>query len=157
MFDPAGVFTNLLVWRGGCFQCYNRFTMRSESRNWIALADYDLETARHMLKTGRNLYVVFLSHLALEKMLKALVTEVTQSIPFKTHDLILLVKNSGLEIPQDYLEFIGKINSASIPTRYPEDLERALKVYPKSVARDYLKQTAEIIKWLKKQPILSGS
>lgn len=132
-------------------------TMRSDTRNWIALAEYDLETARHMLKTGRNLYVIFLCHLALEKMLKALVTEITQTVPFKTHDLILLVKKSGMELPQDYLEFIGKVNSASIPTRYPEDLERALKVYPKSVTRDYLKQTTEIVQWLKKQPTLSES
>ena len=143
--------------RMNCFQCYNVFIMRSDTRNWIALAEYDLETARHMLKTGRNLYVIFLCHLALEKMLKALVTEITQTVPFKTHDLILLLKKGGLELPQDYLEFIGKINSASIPTRYPEDLERALKVYPKSVARDYLKQTTEIVQWLKKQPTLSES
>jgi HEPN domain-containing protein len=45
-----------------------------------------------MLATGRYLYVVVMCHLALEKMLKAHVTEVTQSIPVKTHDLIYLVK-----------------------------------------------------------------
>jgi len=139
------------------FRCYNVLTMRSDTKNWIALAEYDLETASHMLKTGRNLYVVFLCHLALEKMLKALVTEITQTVPFKTHDLILLVKKSELKIPQEYLDFIGKINSASIPTRYPEDLERALKVYPKSVASEYLKQTTGIVKWLRKQPILTES
>ena len=55
--------------------------MRSDTQNWIALAEYDLETARQMLATGRYLYVVFMSHLALEKILKAHVTEVTQSHP----------------------------------------------------------------------------
>ncbi|HET7087843.1 MAG TPA: HEPN domain-containing protein [Anaerolineae bacterium] len=45
--------------------------MRADTQNWIATAEYDLETARHMLATGRYLYVVFLCHLALEKMLKA--------------------------------------------------------------------------------------
>ena len=53
------------------------------------------------------------------------------------------------------LEFIGKINTASIPTRYPDDLERALKEYPKSVAKDYLSQTQEILKWLREHPNLS--
>ena len=114
--------------------------MRDDTRNWIALADYDLETAGHMLATGRFLYVVFLCHLALEKMLKAHVTEVTQTIPVKTHDLIYLIKKCGLELPQEHLEFIGKINTASIPTRYPEDLQRTLKDYPESVARLYLKR-----------------
>lgn len=61
--------------------------MRSDTQNWIALADYDLDTAQHMLESGRYLYVVFMCHLALEKMLKAHVTEATQAIPPKSHDL----------------------------------------------------------------------
>ncbi|NCP16713.1 HEPN domain-containing protein [bacterium] len=129
--------------------------MRDDTQNWIALAEYDLETAEHMLATGRLLYVVFICHLALEKMLKAHVTEVTQTIPVKTHDLIYLVKKCSLELSREHLEFIGKINTASIPTRYPEDLQRALKDYPESVARLYLRQTTEVLQWLKRHPNLN--
>ena len=129
--------------------------MRKDTTNWIALTDYDIETARHMLKTGRYLYVVFFFHLSLEKMLKAHVAVVTQTLPIKTHDLIYLVKKCELELPETHLDFIGKINTASIPTRYPDDLERALKEYPKSVAKDYLSQTQEILKWLREHPNLS--
>ncbi len=130
-------------------------SIREDTQNWIALAEYDLETARHMLATGRYLYVVFMCHLSLEKMLKAHVTEVTQSVPVKTHDLIYLVKKCGLELPQGYLDFLGKINAASIPTRYPEDLPRALQDYPEAVAQDYLRQTEEILRWLKQHPNLN--
>ncbi len=129
--------------------------IRKDTLNWIALAEYDLETAVHMLATGRYLYVIFLCHLALEKMLKAHVTEITQSIPAKTHELIYLVKKSGLEMPQNHLEFIGKINTASIPTRYPEDLQNAVRDYPEFVAQSYLQQTQEVIQWLKKHPNLN--
>jgi len=87
-------------------------------------------------------------------MLKAHVTEVTQSIPAKTHDLIYVVKKSGLDLPQSHLEFIGKINNASVPTRYPEDLQRTVAQYPEPVARDYLTQTEQVIKWLKQHPNL---
>ena len=120
--------------------------MRKDTQNWIDLAEYDLETARHMLSTGRYLYVIFLCHLALEKLLKTHVTEATQSIPVKTHDLIYLVKKGGIELPEAYLDFLGKINTASIPTRYPEDLQSALKVYPESVTREYLLQTQDLLK-----------
>ncbi len=96
-------------------------TVRKDTTNWIALADYDIETARHMLATGRYLYVIFLCHLAPEKLLKAHVAEVTQTVPIKTHDLIYLVKKCELELPENHLDFIGKINTASIPTRYPDD------------------------------------
>lgn len=94
----------------------------------------------------------FICHLALEKLLKAHVTEATQSVPAKSHDLISLVKKAELELPQDLLEFIGKINTASIPTRYPDDLQRALKDYPKPVAHDYLEQTEKVLQWLKDHP-----
>jgi HEPN domain-containing protein len=63
--------------------------------------------------------------------------------------LIYLVKKGKVTLPQDLLEFIGKINTASIPTRYPEDLELAIQEYPESVARDYLDQTEKALKWLK--------
>ena len=129
--------------------------MRKDTKNWIALSDYDMETARHMLATERYLYVIFLCHLALEKILKAHVAEVIQDVPIKTHDLIYLVKKCELEVPEKYLDFIGKINTASIPTRYPDDLQRSLKEYPKSVAKDYLSQTTEIVEWLKHHPNLS--
>jgi HEPN domain-containing protein len=59
--------------------------MRKDTENWIKMADYDLETAGHMLATGRYLYVVFMCHLSLEKMLKAHVTEVTQAIPPRSY------------------------------------------------------------------------
>jgi len=129
--------------------------MRKDTKNWIALTDYDIDTARHMLTTGRYLYVIFLCHLSLEKILKAHVAEVTQTLPIKTHDLIYLVKKSELELPETYLDFIGKINTASIPTRYPDDLQRSLKEYPEPVARDYLEQTEKILQWLKQHPNLS--
>lgn len=131
--------------------------MRKDTLNWIALTDYDIETAHHMLKTGRYLYVIFLCHLSLEKMLKAHVAEVTQKLPIKTHDLIYLVKTSDLQLPEKFLDFIGKINTASIPTRYPDDLQKSLKEYPKSVAKEYLEQTEEIIEWLKQHPTLKKS
>jgi len=129
--------------------------LRKDTANWLALADYDIETAHHMLATGRYLYVIFLCHLALEKLLKAHVAEVTQSLPIKTHDLIYLVKKCELELPENHLDFIGKINTASIPTRYPDDLTRALKEYSKSVAKDYLDETMELVQWLKQHPNLS--
>ena len=129
--------------------------MRVDTQNWIEMADYDLETAHHMLATGRYLYVIFMCHLSLEKMLKAHVTEATESIPAKTHDLIYLVKKAELDGPQTYLDFIGKLNNASVPTRYPEDLQRMIREYPEPVVRDYLKQTEEVVEWLRKHQTLN--
>lgn len=49
--------------------------MKKETENWLAMVEYDLITARHMLGTGRYVYVIFMCHLAMEKALKAIVCE----------------------------------------------------------------------------------
>jgi HEPN domain-containing protein len=62
-----------------------------------------------------------------------------------------------LDIPQESLEFIGRINNASIPTRYPDDIRRIVKDYPEPVARKYLEKATEIIRWLREHPNLKTS
>jgi HEPN domain-containing protein len=52
--------------------------MLKATANWLAQVDYDIATAEQMLHAGRYIYVIFMSHMASEKALKALVTEETQ-------------------------------------------------------------------------------
>ena len=42
------------------------------SQEWLKQAEYDAGTAEAMFKAGRNIYCIFMCHLALEKALKAL-------------------------------------------------------------------------------------
>ncbi|MBI2267799.1 MAG: HEPN domain-containing protein [Armatimonadetes bacterium] len=108
-----------------------------------------METARHLLRTGRFLYVIFMCHLVLEKTLKAHLASKGQP-PVRTHDLILLVRRTGFdEMPGPFLDFLGKLGSASLPTRYPDDLRQAIEDYPEPVAQRYLEQTEEVFLWLR--------
>ena len=131
--------------------------MLTETKNWIDSSDYDFTTANHMLQTGRYIYVVFMCHLAIEKLLKGILHEVTGSLPSKTHDLISLLKLADLQLPDHLSEFIGKINNASVVTRYPEDLSKILSAYPASVARDYFNKAREVLEWLKQDKRLRMS
>jgi HEPN domain-containing protein len=121
----------------------------SSLRNWIAGADYDLNTAKHMLKTRRYIYVVFMCHLSLEKALKAHVEFVEDKMPPKIHDLVRLTNRAKLTIPKESNEIVLELNEASIPTRYPEDLQRSLSVYTKAFCKRILKETEVTLKWLK--------
>jgi HEPN domain-containing protein len=123
--------------------------MKPETKNWLESAEYDLESARYMFSTGRYLYVVFLCHLTLEKTLKALVSETTTELVPRSHDLILLIKRSGMTPESRHLEFLGKLNNASIPTRYPADIQQAIEDYSKEVALSYLEQTEDVVTWLR--------
>jgi HEPN domain-containing protein len=125
--------------------------MRKDTANFMVSAEYDLNTAEHMLKTGRYIYVIFMCHLSIEKMLKAISSEVADKTPPKTHNLIYLTKLSGIHFSEGHFEFISKLNNASVVTRYPEDFAKLIESYPENVAESYLRQTKEIIEWLKQK------
>lgn len=124
--------------------------MRKDSKSFKASSKYDLQTAESMLNSGRYIYVVFMCHLSIEKMLKAIVAEVIKKIPPKTHNLIYLIKLGVVSFPQELFDFITKINNASIVTRYPEDFSQLLTAYSKGVTEKYLARTKEVIQCLEK-------
>ena len=74
--------------------------MKKEVKNWFSSAQYDLETAEQMFNTGRYIYTIFMCHLAIEKLLKAKVQEITGKTPPKTHNLRYLIKLSNIEPPR---------------------------------------------------------
>lgn len=128
--------------------------MRKDTRTFIDSATYDIQTAKDMLDKERYVYVVFLCHLAIEKMLKALVTETTGQVAPKTHNLIYLTKLARIEFPQHLFDFITKVNNASVVTRYPEDFKELVKSYTKEAAQVYLGSSKEVLDWLSQDPRL---
>jgi len=117
--------------------------------NWVKTSDYDIATAEAMFKSRRYVYVIFMCHLSVEKLLKAVVCKKTRKIPPKTHDLFLLLKLANLKLPQEHQLILAHLNTASIPTRYPEDIAKMARQYNRAVANKYLKQTKNLLKWVK--------
>lgn len=128
--------------------------MNRETENWSAMSQYDLDTAEHMLQTGRFLYVVFMCHMAIEKALKAIVCEATNAAPPRIHDLEKLAARGGVQLEQRLHDFIIQLSDASIATRYPDDLAQAAARYTESVAMNYLQLTREVITCLRADPRL---
>lgn len=109
-------------------------------KNWIASADYDLKTAANLFKRRRYIYVVFLCHLAIEKVLKAIVCKKLNEMPPYTHNLNRLIELADISINESYQKFINKISLQSVPTRYPEDFAKLSMQFNKTIAEEHLKK-----------------
>jgi HEPN domain-containing protein len=131
--------------------------MEKSIANWIKSSQYDLKTAEHMLKTGRYIYVLFMCHLSVEKLLKALYEAVLGKNAPKTHNLIYLLKASAIELPEKHLETLESLNDLSIVTRYPEDIDAMVKAFKRKKVEDYLKKSKELLRWLKRDKRLKIS
>lgn len=117
---------------------------------WMKQAAYDLGTAEAMFEAARYIYCVFMCHLSIEKVLKAHYIKRLKMQPPKTHDLIYLCEKAKIHLPKAELIFIDKLNALSVPTRYPDSLNRILKQYDKIKTKEILKSSKRIFLWLRK-------
>lgn len=96
------------------------------------------------------MYVLFMCHLAVEKLLKALYEAQLKKAPPKTHNLIFLTNEVGLAVPEEHLKTLESLNDISVVTRYPEDIQALVKAFKKDRVEDYLTRTKGLLKWLKR-------
>jgi HEPN domain-containing protein len=125
--------------------------MEQRTTEWLIQSEYDMDTAEFMQAGGRYIYAVFMCHLSIEKALKGLYYEKYRLVPPKSHNLIYLFNKIGIKPPEEHGRFIVRLNEASIPTRYPENLQKLQKLYNESVVKDFLASGKEIITWIKRQ------
>lgn len=125
--------------------------MDSKITYWIEMSDYDLETADAMLVTGRYLYVGFMCHQTIEKILKAYWTKFLTEVPLKIHSLSRLAERTGLDklLSEEQLDFIDKLEPMNIEARYPSYKERLMKSLTKDYCTELLSQTKELQSWIK--------
>lgn len=123
--------------------------MGKQPSEWMNQADYDMDTADVMYQGGRYIYTVFMCHLAIEKALKGLYARTLDENPPNTHNLIFLVEKMRLELPEDMYDFVSTLSGVSIPTRYPDELQRIQKDYNKTRTEALLKKGREALQWLK--------
>jgi HEPN domain-containing protein len=126
------------------------------AENWILLAEYDLGAAEEMLRCGRTLYVVFTCQQAAEKGLKGLVAARSGSPPPRTHDLFVLSRLLGSDVPERFTDLLGYLNQSFMAVRYPLDLEEATKTYPDEAVAPLIPETKELLRWIRSALTPSG-
>ncbi len=127
--------------------------MEKKVTYWIELADYDIETANAMLASKRYLYVGFMAHQAVEKILKAYyVKKHGDTAPF-SHSLSFLAKKSGLFefFSEKQKDFIDTLEPLNIETRYPTHKEQLMKSMTNERCTELLKNTWELFRWIRQR------
>lgn len=118
---------------------------------WIDMAIYDFESAKAMLETKRYLYVGFMCHQTIEKILKAYFCKNSSETPPYTHNLTKLAKLSSLyeEFLDEQKDFLDLLEPLNIEARYPSDKELLLKSLNEQKCSELIKETEELLLWIK--------
>lgn len=125
----------------------------SKIKYWIELSDYDLRTADAMLKTKRYLYVGFMCHQVIEKILKAYYTAIKGNNPPYTHNLTQLCELSSLmdSLSVEQKKYLFLLQPLNIEARYPRYKDSVFKSLNKEKCEVILSDAKKFQKWVKKK------
>lgn len=116
---------------------------------WQRSSAEDFAAARSLYAKKHYPQCLFFCHLAVEKLLKALVVQRTgESAPFM-HDLRQLAARAGLKVDADRTRILEEIFTFNIVGRYADAKLSFYRKYNRKVyAERYLTVTKDILVWL---------
>ncbi|MDD5184985.1 MAG: HEPN domain-containing protein [Paludibacter sp.] len=124
--------------------------MTDKVKYWSELSEYDYDTALAMMQTGRYLYVGFMCHQTIEKILKAYFnSKDNDPTPF-THSLAYLAKKANIyeSLPDQFKDFIDVLEPLNIEARYPSHKEQLMKSLTKERCQSILDNTRKLKIWI---------
>ena len=132
--------------------------MTSENKTvayWIELSEYDLKVAESLSEKGHYLYMGFMCHQSVEKMLKAIYVTKLNAVPPFIHKLDKLIELTGLKeaISDAQYDLIDELIPLNIQARYPAYKDAIYKLIDDTKAKDILVKTGALISWLKQQTL----
>ncbi|MEK7680521.1 MAG: HEPN domain-containing protein [Patescibacteria group bacterium] len=131
--------------------------MKSTVKKWVEFVDNDIKVANLLFKHGQKMgfayqATVFHCHQAIEKMLKAILTDQGKEAP-KIHNLVRLLALTGLNIKSEIKDVVENINPHYLPPRYPDmQFKSAFSfVYNSKSVERIIKATLDTILCLKEE------
>ena len=125
--------------------------MRPETVQCIEDAQYDLDSAKAMLDSGRLYFVIFMCHLTVEKLLKSYIVEKQGIEPPKIHNLTALAERGGISIPQEHRKLVNELDNMGVVTRYPDGRRAISGMLTEQWTADVYERTVKFSEWLRQE------
>ena len=89
-------------------------------KHWVETSDADFNTMLILFRSKSYHWALFLGHIAIEKLLKACFVKNNQTYAPFTHNLYRLAELGGLEISEEYADWLFKITTFNLNARYDD-------------------------------------
>lgn len=119
-------------------------------RHWMESSDDDFETMISLFNVKSYNWSLFLGHISIEKLLKALyVKQNKQHAPF-THNLYRLGELIGLEMTDEYSDWFDEITSFNINARYDDYKKEFYNLCTPDYTKEWIDNIKILRTWIKK-------
>ncbi len=116
---------------------------------YIESSDKDFKTMLDLYSTGNNSWALFIGHLVIEKLLKALYLKRIREFPPLIHDLRRICEKSGIEPEENLNIALDSISRFNIRARYDDYKQNFSKLCTDSFTEEWIGKIKDIRQWIK--------
>ena len=126
------------------------------ARKWLEQVDEDMLAADALYHSGRWLYIGFLCHQAIEKLIKAYWFAMRDDEPFYLHNHFRLLEGCGLKamLSEEQRRFIEIMSPMYIAARYPEYKSQVARMLNENGSAYIIEQTKKFKQWILQKCLL---
>ena len=117
---------------------------------WTKTAESDYRTMYHLFDSEDFHWALFMGHLVIEKLLKAVFATRSELVvlPPRSHDLLLLSERAGLETSEGRKDLLDTITTFNISARYPDYKSLFYRKCTRAYVRERMTEIEELRAWL---------
>ncbi len=119
--------------------------------HWLDSARQNANTMQHMIDSKDYSWALFLGHLMIEKILKAIYVKQLEKHAIFTHDLLRLATKAGLNLSEEQKEWLDKITTFNLNARYDNYKQEFYKLCTQEFAGQWIDRINILKQWLIKQ------
>ena len=116
---------------------------------WLQESDKDCSVMTSLLDNGHFTWALFVGHLVIEKLLKAIYVQNIDSEVPRIHHLLKIARDAGLEMTVDQENFLLEVTTYNIKGRYPDYKKQFARKANRDFTHQKVGQIKEMRRWLK--------
>ncbi len=115
---------------------------------WVESSAKDFKTMEDLYKTKNFSWSLFMGHLVIEKLSKALYVSKQEEYPPLIHDLRRIIEKAGVEIDNDKKVILDSITRFNIRARYDDYKQSFYTLSTQEFTQEWIGKIKESKKWI---------
>lgn len=118
---------------------------------WIESSEQDFKTMTDLFNTKNYHWSLFVGHLVIEKLLKAMFIHKTNQFPPMIHDLRRICEKAGILLNSEQVVVLDSISRFNLNARYDDYKQEFYKLCTAEFTMKWIEEIKIMRTWIKKQ------
>lgn len=116
---------------------------------WIDSSEKDFKAMQDLFQTKNNHWALFMGHLVIEKLSKAIFVKNREDYPPLIHDLRRILEKAGVEIDDNKKIILDTVTRFNIKARYDDYKQNFYNLCTDSFTKEWIDKIKETRLWIK--------